>query len=143
MSAAGELGPVAPPTQAEQALLDASKQLACTVANCAHHLVAMSRSTGKECTADADPGVARKLERARAECPASECQQLATLLTIGSKFKTTPCNKQAKAGCCPYQAKCNFAHGAADMRRDPLHQARGDRWGTRRAACGRRSTRGA
>ena len=52
MSAPGELAAVAPPSQTEQQLLDASKQLARTVVSCAHQLVAVSRSTGKECTAD-------------------------------------------------------------------------------------------
>ena len=103
-----ELAAVTPPTRSEQKRLDASKQLARTVVQCAHSLVAISRASGKEATSETvgeNPVVARRLERARAECPESECQQLATLLTIGSKFKTTPCNKEAKAGACPYSSK--------------------------------------
>ena len=70
-----ELAAVTPPTRSEQKRLDASKQLARTVVQCAHSLVAISRASGKEATSETvgeNPVVARRLERARAECPESE-----------------------------------------------------------------------
>ena len=47
-----ELAAVTPPTRSEQKRLDASKQLARTVVQCAHSLVAISRASGKEATSE-------------------------------------------------------------------------------------------